>query len=653
MRAELLALTPDSLAELTNRGLVKRATRDVERAAPVVVENEAGTLAATFADGVTTELPVGGLEAGRCSCGAVGICRHVLALVLVYTASAQEPDQDVSGQAGAEHEGAAEAIPENDWSPATFTDEELEAHIGKRALTAARRAHKAGYAAHVRRAAATNPVPSVDLPSATVRFHVPGDLGYARSDAKAGTREDLIALAVWAFRAADEQEPTKPEVHVQVGGEAAGDGGNELEEAVTLATTVLTEGAVNLETGLATQIATARKSLEAARLRWPLLALDDLDTQLQAYRDRSARYRPEALADHVAELLARHRAVTNDGTGLHSRILGTDEASQTQLRQARLDGLGARVRAFGDERTVEVFLAHADSASVLVLRKVYKAGERGDGLAARRVAGTTIQRLAGSSVITDSAQRSASRTVRIGSGSLSRTHAMTAARPWQHLPPGIMAPDLQGLARELDELPPRLVRARVEAELVRVIPLAGVEAVTYSPGDQRLDAVVTDAVGTAALISATHESCTPGRLDALAAALEDDPRYVSGMVARRGGRILIDPIALAFEDRVIVPDLAPTGRTAAADGPALGAPDVLHQALDETAALLAEIAHRGMGHLPPTMTDRLQTAAGMLRTAGLVAVAADVQQLVSTPPHQAVDVWANAYLRVSLARDLS
>jgi hypothetical protein len=334
VRADLLALTVDTLAELTNRGLVKRAVRELDRAAPVLVEDDDGSVRATYPDGVVTVLPVGGLDRGSCGCGAVGVCRHIVGLVLTY-----------------QHQDAP-AAPAPAWSPGQFTDEELLARIGDRMMTAARRVEAAGYVARVHRATAGDPVPSVELPTATVRFLVPKDLGFARTDAVAGVRDDVLALAVWAFRAADTVAPEDDDVQVQLGGSAAPTGGAGLDGAVALAALVLREGAVHVGAGLTTDVAVVRRELEAARMRWPLLAVDDVVTQLEAYRDRSARYRPEALADHLAEIVARHRAVTNGGAALHSRVLGTDEASETPLRRARLDGLGARVSTIGDETVV-------------------------------------------------------------------------------------------------------------------------------------------------------------------------------------------------------------------------------------------------------------------------------------------------------------
>jgi hypothetical protein len=701
MRADLLALTEATLAELTNRGLVKRAVRELERATPALAEDGDGTVRASFPDGVATALPVGGFEGGTCGCGAPGTCRHLVGLVLAYQresrpANAPEPADGAAsggsaggaasggsaggaapgGSAGGRSAGGAAEPGDGGaeradrparggspvgaagvgWSPGEFTDEELVARLGERLVAAARRVAGAGYVARVHRARDGDPVPSAELPTATVRFLVPKDLGFATTDAVAGVRDDVIALAVWAFRAADERVPALADAQVQVGGGAAPAGGPALEGAVALAATVLREGAVHLGAGLAGEIAGVRRELDAARLRWPLLAVDDLAGQLEAYRERGARYRPEALADHLAELVARHRAVTGPGTELRSRVLGTDEAAETPLRRARLDGLGARVTATGDERVVDVFLAHADSATVLVLRRAYRTEEAGPQLTARRVAGVTIGVLASGAVVTESAARSASRAVRLGARRLSRTEAMASRGSWQHLPPSLLAPSLATLAEELDALPPRQIRARVQAELVRVIPVADVRSVSYAPGSQRLDAVVADESGATAVISATHESCVPGRLDSMAEALSGEVRFVSGTVRRAGGGIRIDPLAFVVGDSVVVPDLAPAARGSdPADRPAPPS-DLLSQALDEALSLLSEVAHRGLRHVPATMGTRLRAAGRRLSTLGLRHASAAVEQLASSlgpdPDDRAVTAWADAYLRTCLAGEL-
>ncbi|MEV4133336.1 hypothetical protein AB0J72_14345 [Dactylosporangium sp. NPDC049742] len=665
MRADLLALTQESLAALTNRGLVKRATREVEQAPPAISEDPDGTVRGTYPDGPETALPQGGLEKGSCTCGATGICRHVVGLVIAYQ-SGNETTEDVTR-----------------WSPGVFTDEQLEARIGARQLNAARRAHRAGYVARVHRPSAADPAPRVELGSATVRFLVPGDLGFVHTDAVAGVRDDVIALAVWAFQAADAKaadtkdakagakaadtkdakagakaDDTKDakgantdgqDVQVDVGGPATADTGTDasLDAAVHLAGEILLTGATHVGPGLAATVAEVRQRLDRAGLRWPLLAVGDIEEQLAAYEQRATSYSHDRLAGLVAELHARHRAVTNRA-GLRARILGTREAAETPMRRARLDGLGCRLRTVGDETQVEIYFAHADSATVLVLRRPYREGGR--------VAGATAAQLAGGTVVTESAIRSASRTVRLATSRVAKTTVTPSQGMWTALPDALVVRDLRELAAHLDGLPPRVVRPRVEAELVRVVEVAEVRSVHYSPGAQRLDAVVAAPAGGVATITATHTAAAPGALDAIAAALRGPVRAVAGTVGRTRGVITVEPLGFAVgADAVVVPDLAPAGGFRVDGGPVLDE-DPLRHAVGAAAELLAEVPHRGLRMLPPTFAGRLRDAEQTLLRVGLRRAAASVgalrEGLGPDPDDATVRLWVDAYVRLLVTAEL-
>ncbi|GIJ44162.1 hypothetical protein Val02_10480 [Virgisporangium aliadipatigenens] len=650
MRPDLLALTPETLAALTNRGLVKRATKEVAAAPPELSEESAGeslgTVVAAFPDGPVATLPAGGLEAGGCTCGAGGVCRHIIGLVLAYQAASEIPAPP-----------AEEFV---DWSPGGFTDEALRERVGPRLFTRARRTFAAGYPARVRRPTAADPVPTVELGSATVRFLVPHDLGFVHTDAVAGVRDDVVALAVWAFRAADGCAPGQRDLRLDVGGPAVAAGGGDpldsLERAVELATDVLRHGAVHTGPGIAAQVADVRRRLEADGLRWPQFTVLDLETQLAAYRERNARYRPELLAGYIAELHARRRATRGPGAASRTRVLGTDEAAETPLRRVRLDSLGCRVTATGDERRAEVFLAHADTATVLVLRREWTAEEDGPALAARRVGGTTLRSLAEGSVVTESAVRSASRAVRLGTSRVART-SVTVSGGWAHLPPALLANDFAALAAELDGLPPRVVRPRIAAELVRVLAVAEVRHVAYRPGEQRLDAVIADAHGATATVRATYSRVAPGALDALAAALDGAAgplTHVSGTVRRSAGGLLLDPLGVAVGGGIVAPDLAVrAARELVTERDAAG-PDRLTAALLSAGSLLADVAHHGLTHLPPSVAERAGRAAEDLAAVGLRRVAAALtafrQRLGDDEPP--VREWVDAHLRVETALDL-
>ncbi|MEV4474120.1 SWIM zinc finger family protein [Nonomuraea sp. NPDC049504] len=626
MRTDLLGLTTDALAALTNRGLVKRAGKE---AAPDLRTDADGTVHGDFAGGPTASLPSGGLDVARCTCGAAGVCRHVVAVVLAY----QRRHADRPPEADA-------------WSPGDVTDDELTLRIGARLMTAARRAFEAGYTARVRR----TPAPQVELPTATVRFLIPGDLGFVHTDTVAGSRDDLIALAVWAFRVADELHPRMREVRVDVGGSPAPGTGSGLERALELAGTVLREGAAHLGEGLDATIADVQHDLDAAGSRWPLLAVGDLAGQLTAYRDRSAHYRPELLASHLAELHARHRAVIRPDATLRSSVLGTTEAAETPLRRARLESLGCRIRGLAGRRIAEVYLAHSASATVLVLRREWDGDDDGPALAGRRIAGITLSALANGNLVTESAVRSASRTVRLATGRISKTTVSASRGAWADLSPSLLVTDLAALGRELDALTLRPIRPRVEAELVRVVAVSQVLSLAYVPGDQRLDALITDQAGNTATITATHTTTAPGRLDALAAVLEGGLRHVSGVVGRSAGGIVIDPIGLSTGERVVVPDLEPAGAGVPFAIAGSGPSGPLTAVLTDARALLAEAAHHGLARLPPTYDDRLATAARRLTTLGLHRIAGAVTAFATEPVEQ---TWVDAYLRLEVALDLT
>lgn len=85
LRPELLELTPQALTALSNAGFVKRSLKELENGNVPEISHENSALIATFSDGVRTQLANGqALKEAQCSCGASGMCRHRVMLVLSY-----------------------------------------------------------------------------------------------------------------------------------------------------------------------------------------------------------------------------------------------------------------------------------------------------------------------------------------------------------------------------------------------------------------------------------------------------------------------------------------------------------------------------------------------------------------------------------------
>ena len=74
-----------SLANLANRGLVRRAQKDLETARPALVSVTDDRLQLQIAEAVVDvpALP----NKSRCTCPASGVCRHILAALLFFAAA--------------------------------------------------------------------------------------------------------------------------------------------------------------------------------------------------------------------------------------------------------------------------------------------------------------------------------------------------------------------------------------------------------------------------------------------------------------------------------------------------------------------------------------------------------------------------------------
>ncbi|EWM18264.1 LOW QUALITY PROTEIN: PE-PGRS family protein, partial [Kutzneria sp. 744] len=437
-------------------------------------------------------------------------------------------------------------------------------------------------------------------------------------------RDEFVVLAVWAFREADERG--------ELAFEAGGGGDREgFAEAVALVDQLLLDGAVNASPVQEAGLRRAQRELADRNLHWPAAAMAELVDQLGAYRGRNAEYETRRFAALISELHARHRS-----TGPKSQVLGSDEKAETQLKRVRLTALGCRVV---DEHTAEVYFA--GQTTVFVLRH---RSEKID--AARRVAGSTLGRLAVGNVVSESAVRSASRVVRLTTSRVSKTSVTAVGEAWTELPDTVLAGDFAALERELAALPPAFVRARVEAELVRVLPIAEVLGVGYDPGSQRLDAVIADANGTTATVSARYSRFRPAALDALAQALAADPRMISGAVRRVNGAVVLDPYAVLTPDGVVVPDLA-DGEPAALAAMAWAEPDPVSHAVATALEVAAEAAHRGLGHLTDGVRRRLDHAAATLRRVGLTRTG-DLLSEAHTPAS-----WHAAHIRLLVLAERS
>ncbi|MEW6282069.1 MAG: hypothetical protein AB1758_25920, partial [Candidatus Eremiobacterota bacterium] len=609
MRPDLAALTPEAVAALSNPGLVKRAQREIEAGQGPVLEEEAdGTVVGTFPDDVVSRLPPGkGLKEGTCSCGAPTVCRHRVAVALAYSGAGP---------------ASSPALPESAaaWDPGEVTDEQLHAFLGARVMQAARRTVAGGLRAEVE----AGPPPTVRLPTTTVRFWVPHDLGYARCDCALQGRCEHLAQAVWCFR-------KSPAGLVDLGNL----GEKRHSVASDLCQRLLRLGMARTDDSLATEFARAAQALSRQRMTWPLTLVEELQELQAAYRARSQRYQAGAAAFCVLSLMAREKA--QGGELSTPFLLGQDTAMETRMDHTRLMSLGCRVESDGESRRVRLFLADP-AGVVLVLERAFPAAEalENRGLAPDLKLGS----LARGHLVSRSLKRRANRTLILPRRT--REHSVTPLHTWDGLLPPLLWESHESWKERCDSRPPALLRPRVLAEDFVVARVASADAPVYSPGAQELTAEVELEDGTPVWLSRTYHRAAPGALESLAAAL---PRleWVAGPLRPVAGSLVLEPTAVISGGRMVVPDLE--------DPPEIELPveglevplDPLAHGLDQAWDLCQEVVHQGLDHLGESFDRRCGETAVLLADLGLSACADRLRRLRAD--------WFGAAVAVELARE--
>jgi hypothetical protein len=110
LRAALAVFDDAALETLTNKGIVRRAAKDVEGGKVTITEETEARIVAS-ADGETVELDAGGPRKARCSCPAAGMCRHRIAAVLALRVAAAPLTNDTQDQGSPETGTAPVADP--------------------------------------------------------------------------------------------------------------------------------------------------------------------------------------------------------------------------------------------------------------------------------------------------------------------------------------------------------------------------------------------------------------------------------------------------------------------------------------------------------------------------------------------------------------
>lgn len=540
-RTDLLSLSPNDLASLCTRGKVKEAIKDLDSGITGKLdETPDGALRVEWSDGRVSELPSGAtLRKGRCSCGAVDPCKHLVRLVLLYQQRARVDSPPV---------------PTQPWDPGAISDADLASHFRPAALDRARQEFQAGVLVELVRG--TRPVARFHVPGGNVRFLVPGDLRYTRCACAKPSPCEHVPLAVWAFRLL---EADRRAGIVTAGATAPAAPGELLDALEQVLLDLAAQGVSGASRGWNERLSRLASRCEAADLVWPAEIVGELLQQQESYATHDARFDPVRVAELVGELVLRLDAIRND-TGLVPQMLirGTRNDRPVKLGFGDYLGLGCGVHV--GRKSVELAAYLHDNRNggvVAVTRRVTDRELVGDrsprsfgGLGGHvAVKGTSFQALGVGILQIDGGKRTPGHELLPGRASAS---VMVQDRfAWEEIAPPVLVEEFAELEDRLSNLPPSALRPRRLTEDFHVLRIAEASHARFDAATHQVQALVRDARGRQAVLLHPYTSRGKAGAEALLARLtagKGSLLFVSGLVGRAMGGLVIRPTCLVWQE---------------------------------------------------------------------------------------------------------
>lgn len=342
LHPELLELTPQALTALSNAGFVKRSLKELENGNIPQISHENGTLIATFSDGTRSQLASGqALKEAQCSCGAIGMCRHRVMLVLSYQrlCATSQPTEK-----------------EEEWNPAIWLEEltTLPTATHKRAQSLVSKGIT------IELFCAPGEIPSARLPMSDVRFYSRSSIRFARCDCIEGTLCEHVVLAVQAFAQAKTQQAEFTHLIWQMRSEHiasnddpfASDEGKACRQYVQQLSQALWLGGISQPLlHYEAAFSRAQQAAERCNWRWVSESLRQLRASIDASHARASHYHAGECLHQLAALnsrlncaqeMARRDGVSEVPPMPWRTVVGAGIAGEAKLDHLRLVSLGMR-----------------------------------------------------------------------------------------------------------------------------------------------------------------------------------------------------------------------------------------------------------------------------------------------------------------------
>ena len=551
-RADLLALTIDDLAALTNRGTVKRAQRELDEIVVTgnVIEANDGTLTATWSDGVTCRIEAGKtLSDGHCDCPAIGLCRHLLRCVLAYQTMQTDIELSINDNAMSVSDNALSAT----WNPGDISDDALSQHYRPQAFQRIRTTFNAGVLGELVRS--DKPTAYLIQPPAVVRFLVPGDPRYTHCDCADPAPCSHVPIAVWAFRELNANETVGI---VSTGGKTPPVESALLDEIDAVFAELVELGLSAVPKAWVNRLTRLESRCRDAALIWPAEVVAQIIEERCRYAEQNALFDIEAIPTLIGELLARRDAIAND-TGEFPQLLirGTNRDSGATLGKCRLVGLGCGVHLSAHAAELTAYLLDTDTGTVGVISKRF-ANPTDTALSpkafadlgrASAVKSIPFAELGRGQLLYEGGRRSANFRITLG-----RAPASNQAQTfqWNELPPPVAVNEYAELSRRIASLPPSALRPRRAAEDFHVLTVNAVSQAGFDVIGQRIVAELRDGNEQSILLDFPFTGRGESGVERLLCFLLNENatlKYVAGTVRRSRGGLTIQPKACMFQTK--------------------------------------------------------------------------------------------------------
>ncbi|SET20958.1 SWIM zinc finger family protein [Thorsellia anophelis] len=583
-RIDLLELSNDALVALSNVGFVKRATKEIAAGnIPEIKIQDDLTLSAQFEDGHSVQLADGkGLREANCTCPASGMCRHRVTLVLAYQATYQETDS---------HQADSDLT--NSWSFSAFNDQIQM--LPKSILNKANKLVANRIVVQLDSGKMAKEVPHAKLPMCDVRFFSKNNLSHAKCDCIEERICEHIIIAVWAFEQANNDlskaEILSVEVNCKNDANAVQ---NELAQNIfenqtaqlldnslsELFLQLWMEGSNQPQSILEGLLSQSINYAQKLGWYWIIESLIEIRALINDQHNRSTRYHPliflESITNLTARVLAAKQMANMASQSLlpkvpASDILGLGIKGEVKLSHTKLISLGTKLWSDEQHEGVKLLFIDPDTHAVLNLIKQWPKIEDDESgykntLSTRKLAGTSLNKLASSQVITNAAKRLANGMIEFKSNKQNTTILPLSPTSWDLLGEPIRQPSANALCSYLNQSNPDFIRPKQLTDQLFILPVThvldwGWDAAlhcldikiisTEEQSDQLHEATVDNIVH----IQFKYDPISPNAVDVLARAMFDEiskPKLISGIAKLKGGKLYLEPLAVISETSVHV-----------------------------------------------------------------------------------------------------